>query len=240
MQILGAQHPRAQRIDERVARIAGVEDGLAAHIGQTQRVAVATDATHHTVDDTSRVRGVGRSEAQLIHHRDRPCAHRHDVADDAAHAGRRALIGLHVTRVVVRLHLEGDRPPVTHVDDAGVLPDPGEHARAHLIGGGLAEVAQMHLGRLVTAVLRPHHRVHRQLGVGGSSAEDLANPRVLVVLETEFAEGLRLVGSLGGDRDGIHGAVGTGAHVLDSSQPCQIGPCRQIGVLTISVRACRR
>src|SRR5262249_21295129 len=109
--------------------------------------------------------------------------HRHDVADDAAHAGGRALVGLDVGRVVVRLHLEGDGPAVADVDHAGVLADAGQHAGAHLVGGGLTEVAQVHLGRLVRAVLAPHHRVHRQLGVGGPTAQDVANPLVLVVFE---------------------------------------------------------
>ncbi len=115
----------------------------------------------------------------------------------------------------MRLHLERDGPTVADVHDTRVLADAGQHARAHLVSRGLAEVAQVHLGRLVGAVLAPHHRVHRQLGAGGPAAEDLANPLVLVVLEAQLVERLRLVG--GGVRmfDGVH-HVGPRARSGDS------------------------
>ena len=162
---------------------------------------------------------VGRAEPQLVHHRDRPGAHRHDVADDAADAGGRALVRLDVGRVVVRLDLEGGRPAVADVDDAGVLADARQHRRPHRLGGGLAEVAQVHLRGLVGAVLAPHHRVHRQLGVGGPTAEDLADPLVLVVLEAEFAERLRLVGGGGGVVDGVDLMGEPGRH----ADQCSLG-----------------
>ena len=67
---------------------------------------------------------VGRAEAQRVEAGDRPRAHGEDVAQDAADAGRRALIGLDVARVVVALHLEHAGQPVADVDDAGVLARP--------------------------------------------------------------------------------------------------------------------
>ena len=203
MQVLLAQHADAQRVDQRVAGVARVEDGLAADVGQAQRVAVAADAAHDAVDHAAGIGGVGGAEPQLIHHRDRPGAHGHDVADDAADAGGRALVGLDVGRVVVRLDLERDGPAVADVDDAGVLADAGQHAGAHLVGGGLAEIAQVHLGGLVGAVFAPHHRVHGQLGVGGPAAQDVANPLVLVVFEAELAKRLRLFRCGGGMFDGV-------------------------------------
>ena len=124
-----------------------------------------------------------------------PCTHGHDVADDAADTGGRTLVGLDVRRVVVALDLERDGPAVTDVDDAGVLADAGEHGGAHLVGGGLTEVAQVHLRGLVGAVLAPHHRVHRELGIGGTAAQDLLDAGVLVVLEPQFLERLCGVGS---------------------------------------------
>ncbi|SKU59888.1 Uncharacterised protein [Mycobacteroides abscessus subsp. abscessus] len=83
----------------------------------------------------------------------------------------------------MRFDLERDRPSVADIHHPGVLTDAGEHRRAHLLGGGLPEVAQVHLRGLVGAVLAPHHRIHGQLGVGGATTEDLADARVLVVLE---------------------------------------------------------
>jgi hypothetical protein len=51
------------------------------------------------------------AEAQRVHRRDGPRAHGEDVAQDAAHAGGRALVGLDVGGVVVALHLEDHACP---------------------------------------------------------------------------------------------------------------------------------
>ena len=226
MEIFLTQHADAQRIHQGVAGVARIEDGFAADVGQAQRVAVAADAPHHTVEHAAGVRGVRGAEPQLVHHRDRPGAHRHDVADDAADTGGRTLVGLDVGRVVVRLDFEGDGPAVADVDDAGVLPDAGQHARPHLVGGGLAEVPQVHLGRLVGAVFAPHHRVHGQLGVGRAASQDVADPLVFVVFETEFAEWLRLVRGGRGPLDGI-GRVSEPRRHGNSLGGAAATPCRR-------------
>ena len=103
----------------------------------------------------------------------------------------------------MRLDLEGHRPAVADVHHTRVFPNAGKHFRLHLGRGVLFPVVPVHLGRLVGAVLAPHHRVHGQLGVGGPAAEDLAYPLVLVVLEAEFAERLGYLGSSGGMVDGV-------------------------------------
>jgi hypothetical protein len=203
VQVLDAHRARAQRVDERVALVGRVEHRLAADVREAERVAVAADAAHDAVDDATGVGVVGRAEPQLVHDRDRAGAHRHDVADDAADAGRGALVRLDVRRVVVGFDLEGDGPAVADVDDACVLTDACEHRGPHLVGGGLAEVLQVHLRRLVRAVLGPHHRVHRQLGVRGTATEDLPDTGVLVVLESQFPVGLGDIGGRGGLGDGI-------------------------------------
>ena len=64
------------------------------------------------------------AEAQRVEDRDRAGAHREDVAQDAADAGRGALVRLHGRRVVVALDLERDREPVADRDHAGLLPGP--------------------------------------------------------------------------------------------------------------------
>ena len=203
VQVLDRQHADAQRIDQGVAGVGLVEDGLAADVRQAQAVAVAADAGDDAGQHALRVRGVGRAEAQLVHHGDRAGAHGHDVADDAADAGGGALIRLDVGRVVVGLDLEGDGPAVADVDDAGVLADAGEHLLLHRVGRGLAEVAQVHLRRLVGAVLGPHDGVHGQLGVGGAAAEDLADAGVLVLLQSQLGPGLIQLGGGGGVVDGV-------------------------------------
>ena len=132
----------AQRVDERVALVAVVEDDLAADVGQAEAVAVAADAGDDARQHALGVGVVEVAEPQRVHDRDRAGAHRHDVADDAADAGGRTLVGLDVGRVVVRLDLEGHRPAVADVDDAGVLADADEQLLAHLVGGVLAELRE--------------------------------------------------------------------------------------------------
>ncbi|CDZ90877.1 hypothetical protein RHRU231_760036 [Rhodococcus ruber] len=204
VQVLRAHRPGTQRIDQGVAGIGGVEDGFAADVGQAEGVAVTTDPADHAVDDAPGVGRVRGAEAQLVHDRDRTGTHRHDVADDAADTGRGTLVRLDVGRMVVGLDLEGDRPAVADVDDAGVLTDAREHRGPHLVGGGLPEVPQVHLGGLVGAVLGPHHRVHGQLGIRGTTAQDLPDAGVLVVLQSQLTEGLGDFGGFGGVGDGIH------------------------------------
>jgi hypothetical protein len=67
---------------------------------------------------------IRRAEAQRVHRRDGPRAHGEDIAQDAADAGGRALVGLDVGGVVVALHLEDDAIAVADIDDAGVLAGP--------------------------------------------------------------------------------------------------------------------
>ena len=133
----------AQRVDQRVAGVAVVEEQLAADVGQAQAVAVAADAGDDAGQHAGGVGGVGAAEAQRVHDGDRAGAHGEDVADDAADPGGRALVRLDVARVVVRLDLEGDRVAVADVDDAGVLADADEQ---RLAVREVAELAQVHLG----------------------------------------------------------------------------------------------
>ncbi len=70
------------------------------------------------------LRVIRSAEAQRVHGRNRAGAHGEDVAQNAADAGRRTLIGLNVRRVVVALHLEDDDIAVIDIDDTGVSPGP--------------------------------------------------------------------------------------------------------------------
>ena len=120
----------------------------------------------------------GAPKRQRVEAGDRPRAHGEDVAQDAADAGRRALIGLDVARVVVALHLEHAGEPVADVDDAGVLARPLDHP-----GRRGRQRAQMDLRGLVRAVLVPHRREDAELGERRLAADQLANALVFVGLE---------------------------------------------------------
>ena len=106
------------------------------------------------------------AEPQRVHQRNRPGAHREDVADDSADAGRRTLVRLDERRVIVRLDLEDGRQPVADVDRAGVFAWSLQHTRT--LGRQLPEVDAR---ALVAAVLGPHHREDAELGDGRLTTE---------------------------------------------------------------------
>ena len=126
LEVAVSHDSHAERVDQRIARVARVEVEFPADVGQAQAVPVEGDAADHAGEHPAGVGGVGRAETQRVHHPDRPRAHGEDVADDAADAGGRALVRLHVRRVVVRFDLEGDRVALADVDHPGVVADAGE------------------------------------------------------------------------------------------------------------------
>ena len=132
------------------------------------------------------LRIVERAEAQRIQHRDGPRAHGEDVAQDAAHAGGRALKRLDEAGVVVRFDLEGDRVAAADIDDAGVLARPLHHQLA-----ARRQLLQVQARALVGAVLAPHHAEDAEFGVGGLAAEERDDLLVLrrreLVLRDELA-----------------------------------------------------
>src|SRR6202000_2080847 len=118
------------RVDEDVAVIAGVEAHLAAHRRHAERIAIAADAGDDAADQMSRLRMLPRAKGKRIEAGDRARAHREDVAQDAADAGGRALIGLDIARVVVALHLEDRRLAIADIDHAGILAGAADDLRA--------------------------------------------------------------------------------------------------------------
>ena len=119
--LVGLRDADGHRVDEDVAVIGAVEIDLAADGRDADAIAVAADAVDDARDQVAHLRMVGPAEAQRVEVRDRARAHGEDVAQDSADAGRRALVGLDVGRVVVALHLEDGRVAVADVDDAGIL-----------------------------------------------------------------------------------------------------------------------
>ena len=123
---------------------------------------------------------VGRPEPESVEQRDRPRAHRDDVAQDPADSGRGALEGLDGGRVVVRLHLERDGDAFAEVEDAGVLTGALQDAVAAR-GQPLQERCRV----LVAAVLGPEKRKDRELEVVRFAAQELLDSVRLPVGETE-------------------------------------------------------
>ena len=179
-ELVGAQQADAERVDERVVTVGGVEDRLAGDVRDADAVAVAADPAHDPAEQLARALLVERAEPQRVAQRDRPRAHREDVAQDPAHARGGALVGLDGRRVVVALDLEGDREAVADVDHAGILTRALQDARA--VAG---QAAQLEARVLVAAMLRPEQREDGQLEVVGRPLERLLDLRVLGVRQPE-------------------------------------------------------
>src|SRR4029450_2037621 len=142
------------------------EGDLAAHRRTAEAVTVPADPGHDSVDELPRLGAVELAEPERVENGDGPRPHREDVAEDAAHAGRRALERLDERRMVVALDLEDDRPAVADVDRAGVLAGALEHVRT-----ALRQARQEHARVLVGAVLGPERREETQLGIAGLTPE---------------------------------------------------------------------
>ena len=117
-------------------------------------------------------RMIQRTETQTVHRRDRPRAHRENVAQDSADAGRRALKRFDERRMIVRFDLERGAPAVADIDDAGVFARRHDDALA-----GRRQSLQMNARRLVGAMLRPHHREDAEFGKGRLAAEQFFDAR---------------------------------------------------------------
>ena len=167
--LVGLRDADGHRVDEDVAVVGGVEIDLAADGRDADAIAVAADARDHAGDEVPRLGVIGPAEAQRIQVGDRPRAHGEDVAQDAADARRRALIGLDVGRVVVALHLEDRRVAVADVDHAGILARSADHPRR--LG---RQLLQVDARALVAAMLRPHDREDAELDAGSARARALS------------------------------------------------------------------
>ena len=164
---VGARDADAHRVDQDVAVVGAVEGALAADGRHADAVAVAADAGNHAADQVPGLRMRRIAEAQRVEQRHRPRTHGEHVAQDAADAGRRPLVGLDERRVVVALHLEDRDQTVADVDHARVL------ARAAHHPGRLGrKLAEMDLRGFVGAVLAPHHREDAELDQVRRPAQD--------------------------------------------------------------------
>ncbi len=192
--LLVAQDAEAKDVDQRIALVALVEINLAGDGRDAEAIAVMGDAADHAREEPAVVgrcrtlapSGADRAEAQRIDRADRPRAHGENVADDAAHAGGRALERLDGAGMVVRFDLERDGQPVADVDDPGVFL-----ARADEDAGRLGgKVLEQRAGVLVGAMLAPHDGENSQFGVTRFAAEDAFDLAVLlrreIVLLDEF------------------------------------------------------
>src|SRR5580658_5769963 len=92
--------------------------------------------------------------------------------------------------MIVRLDLEGARPAVANVDDAGVLARPLQNPLA-----ARGQALQVNPRRLVGAVLTPHHAEDAEFRQRGLAlSKELLDPFVFIESETMLPENLRRKG----------------------------------------------
>ena len=116
----------AKRVDERIAIVRIIKINFAADGRNADAISVMRDAGHDAGKEPAiryRLRRVtfDWSEPERVEPENRPRTHRENIANDAAHTGRRALKRLDRARMVVRLDLERNRPAVADIHDAGVF-----------------------------------------------------------------------------------------------------------------------
>ncbi len=185
-EVVVAQEADAHGVDEGVFAVGVVEEDLAADVGDAEAVAVAADAGDDALEEVAVLGPAGRAEAEGVQEGDGPRAHGEDVADDAADARRRSLVGLDCGGVVVGLDLHGDGEAAADVDDAGVLLARLDHDA----GPGVGEAAQQRLGVLVAAVLAPQGAEHAELEGVGLAVEPVDDHLVLGGAEGHLVEHL--------------------------------------------------
>ena len=201
------EQAEGEGVHQAISVVALVERHLAADGGNADAVSVAGDARDHAFEQT-RGPGVRRlAEPQRVQRGDRARAHGKHVPQDAAHAGRRALVRFDVARVIVALHLERHGQSAAHVDDARVLARPLQDARP--LGRQVLEEAA---GGLVRAVLGPHRGEDAQLDQVRIAADVADDTPVLVLRQAMLPDDL-------GSDSRVHGA----AHCTKGGLPPQPG-----------------
>ena len=184
--IVVAEESDAHRVDEGIFAVGVVEEDLAPDVGDAEAVAVAADAGDDPLQKMAVLRLVGGPEAERVQESDGSRAHREDVADDAADARCRSLVGLDGRGVVVRLDLHGHGQAAADVDDAGVLLALLDHDT----GPGVGEAAEQRLGVLVAAVFAPQGAEHAELEGVGLAVEPVDDHLVLGGAEGHLVEHL--------------------------------------------------
>ena len=114
--LVGIGDANGHRVDKDIAIIGLVEINFTAHRWHANTIAIAANPANDATDQMLHLRMIRRARAQRVQLRNRPRAHREDIAQDAAHTSRCTLIRLDARRVIVRFHLENRGLTITNID----------------------------------------------------------------------------------------------------------------------------
>ena len=113
----------------------------------------------------------------------------------------------------MRFDLERHSPVFTDVHNTSIFTHAHKQVLLHFVSDLLAKLAQVHLGGLVRAVLRPHDRIHGQFRASGAAAQDLLDLFVLVFFQSKFRVWLLDLGVCSGVLNCFfHTLVGSACH----------------------------
>ena len=152
-----------------------MEANFAAHSRNAKAVSVAANAFDHAVNQLAGFLVVFFTKAERVHRRDRAGTHGKYVAQDAANACGRALIGFDVRGVVVAFHFENHGLTVADINNACVFAGATDNLRA-----SRRQLAKVDLGRFVRTVFVPHRRENTKFGEGGFASDNFEDAVVFV------------------------------------------------------------
>ena len=198
--LVGVRHAHGHRVDQNIAVIGLVEIGFAADGGHADAIAIAAYPGDHALHQMLHLGVIGAAKTQRVEVGDGPRAHGEHIAQNAADAGRRALVWLDIAGVVVRFHLEDGGLTIADVDHAGVFAGAADHPGR--LGG---QLLQVEAAGFVRAMFRPHHRKYAQFQQVGLAAHGVKD--ALVFLWVEAVRGDDLWGDGGVCGCGAHGSA---------------------------------
>ncbi len=98
----------ASDVDKWVSFVIGVKVDAPGDCRHADRVAVVADPLNNTLEEILSVFAVKITKIEAVGQGDRIGTHRERISDDTADAGRRAVVGIDVARVIVALDAERD------------------------------------------------------------------------------------------------------------------------------------
>ncbi len=192
-----AKDAEAKGVDERISRISFIKPCFATHGGKSDAVAVVGNAGNDTRKESAVGGGIGSTifngaEAQRIEEKNRTCAHREDVTNDATDSGGGTLERLDGAGVIVAFDFKSNGPTVPNVENTRVfLAGLDENARP-----GSGKFFQLRTGVFIGAMLAPHDGKNTQLGEIRIASENFANVFKLLRSDAVFCNDIRCDGGL--------------------------------------------
>src|SRR6185437_9158797 len=197
-EIFPAADAERERVDQRIIRIARLEDDFAAHGRNAEAIPVKRNPAYDAIQNPAITReflrsgvrsgraGRHRAKPQRIEHGDGPRAHSENVAQNPADARRRALKWLDEAGMIVRFDFEDGNQAIADINDAGVF------SRAlNDVLAARRQAFQMDPRGFVRAVFAPTDAEYAQLSEIRIAPQNFLDSGVFLRREAVFGGDLR-------------------------------------------------